>query len=169
MAQNNKVQGWLIGAGLSAAVALAGGYLVAPWEGKVNSTYVDPIGIITSCYGHTGPELKSGQKFTDEQCLNQLAKDLTVAQKGVQNLVTVPLNAYQEAALISFTYNAGAGNLRTSTMLRKFNSGDYKGGCTQLLNWVYAGGRKLAGLVNRRADEYKMCIGETKVEIVPSK
>ncbi len=162
---NNKLTAYLLGIGLTSAAAISGGYLIAPWEGKENKTYLDPVGIVTSCYGHTGPELKLGMHFTDQQCMDQLAKDIQTAQKGVRNLVRVPLNQYQEAALISFTYNAGVGNLRSSTMLRKFNSKDYVGGCQELIRWVYAQGKKLIGLVNRRSDEMQMCLGKVKVEI----
>lgn len=166
MAQpNKKLTSYLLGAGFTAAAAISGGYLIAPWEGKENNTYLDPVGIVTSCYGHTGPELKLGMHFTDQQCMDQLGKDIKTAQNGVRNLVKVPLTQYQEAALISFTYNAGVGNLRSSTMLRKFNSKDYVRACEELTRWVYAQRKKLNGLVNRRNNEMQMCLGKVKVEI----
>ena len=155
----------LLAYGFTAAVAMSGGYLIAPNEGKVNATYIDPVGIATSCYGHTGPEVKLGQKFTDEQCLDQLAKDLSTHDKQMMNLIRVPLTDYQHAAFLSFTYNVGVGNFKSSTMLRKLNSKDYNGACQELVKWVYAKGKKLKGLVNRRQDELSMCLGETKIEI----
>lgn len=158
----------LLAYGFTAAVALSGGYLIAPNEGKVNATYIDPVGIATSCYGHTGPELKLGQKFTDEQCLDQLAKDLSAHDKQMMNLVRVPLTDYQHAAFLSFAYNAGVGNFKSSTMLRKLNSKDYEGACEELSKWVYAKKQKLNGLVTRRQQEKDMCLGKTKIEIVPS-
>jgi len=162
---NNKVSGYLLAAGFTAAAAISGGFLIAPWEGKENNTYLDPVGIVTACYGHTSPSLKLGMHFTDEQCMEMLGKDIKTAQNGVRNLVRVPLTQYQEAALISFTYNAGVGNLRSSTMLRKFNSRDYVGACQELIRWVYAQGKKLNGLFNRRNDEMQMCLGKVKVEV----
>ncbi|RYY51367.1 MAG: lysozyme [Chitinophagaceae bacterium] len=158
----------LLAYGFTAAVALSGGYLIAPNEGKVNATYIDPVGIATSCYGHTGPELKLGQKYTDDQCLDQLAKDLSSHDKQMMNLVRVPLTDYQHAAFLSFTYNVGVGNFKSSTMLRKLNSKDYEGACEELSKWVYAKKQKLNGLVTRRQQEKDMCLGKTKVEIVPS-
>lgn len=148
----------LLAYGFTAAVALSGGYLIAPNEGKVNSTYLDPINIKTSCYGHTGPELKLGQKFTDEQCLDQLAKDLSTHDKQMMNLVRVPLTDYQHAAFLSFTYNVGVGNFKSSTMLRKLNSKDYEGACEELSKWVYAKKKILPGLVKRREAEKEMCL-----------
>jgi len=158
----------LLAYGFTAAVALSGGYLIAPNEGKVNATYIDPVGIATSCYGHTGPELKLGQKYTDDQCLDQLAKDLSSHDKQMMNLVRVPLTDYQHAAFLSFTYNVGVGNFKSSTMLRKLNSKDYEGACEELSKWVYAKKQKLNGLITRRQQEKDMCLGKTKVEIVPS-
>ena len=158
----------LLAYGFTAAVALSGGYLIAPNEGKVNATYIDPVGIATSCYGHTGPEVKLGQKFTDEQCLDQLAKDLSAHDKQMMNLVRVPLTDYQHAAFLSFTYNAGVGNFKSSTMLRKLNSKDYEGACEELSKWVYAKKQKLNGLVTRRQQEKAVCMGEVEIEIVPS-
>ena len=158
----------LLAYGFTAAVALSGGYLIAPNEGKVNATYIDPVGIATSCYGHTGPEVKLGQKFTDKQCLDQLAKDLSSHDKQMMNIVRVPLTDYQHAAFLSFTYNVGVGNFKSSTMLRKLNSKDYEGACEELSKWVYAKKQKLNGLVARRQQEKAMCMGEVKIEIIPS-
>ncbi|WP_394324827.1 glycoside hydrolase family protein [Escherichia coli] len=39
----------------------------------------------------------------------------------------------------------GAGNFRTSTLLRKINQGDIKGACDQLRRWTYAGGKQWKG------------------------
>lgn len=160
---DEKAKKWLAASGASLAIILSGSMLVAPNEGKVNKTYLDPIGILTSCLGHTGKELRIGDKFTDDQCYSQMAKDLTKSQDAVHRYIVVPLNVYQEAALISFTYNAGAGNLSKSTMAKKFNVLDYKGGCEELVKWVYAGGKKLNGLVNRRNEELAMCLGDKDV------
>lgn len=158
----------LLAYGFTAAVAMSGGYLIAPNEGKVNQVYIDPVNIKTSCYGHTGSELKLGQKFTDDQCLDQLAKDLSSHDMQMMNLVRVPLTDYQHAAFLSFTYNVGVGNFKSSTMLRKLNSKDYEGACEELSKWVFAKKQKLNGLVTRRQQEKSMCLGETKIEIVPS-
>lgn len=161
MKVDSKVFKYLTAMGSTSAIILSGSMLVAPWEGKVNSVYKDPVNILTSCYGHTGKELMVGDSFSDEECLAQLNKDLVKANKAVKSVVVVPLTPYQEAALTSFTYNVGEGKLKKSTMARKFNSLDYSGGCGELLKWVYAGGVRLKGLVLRREDEYKMCMSKT--------
>ncbi|QIL73272.1 lysozyme [Diaphorobacter sp. HDW4B] len=130
--------------------------VVTYYEGKVNRTYVDPVGVLTSCSGHTGPELKPGQTFTDEQCLAQLEADLTKHSIAL-DCVRVPVTDGQKAAFLSFAFNVGTGAFCGSTLVRKANTGDMPGACAELSKWVYAGGKQLPGLVKRRAAERAMC------------
>ena len=130
--------------------------VVTYYEGKVNRTYVDPVGVLTSCYGHTGPELKPGQTFTDEQCLAQLEADLAKHAIAL-DCVRVPLTDGQKAAFLSFAFNVGNGAFCGSTLVRKANTGDMPGACAELSKWVYAGGKQLPGLVKRRSAERAMC------------
>lgn len=160
----NKIYSYLLAAGLTTGAAIGGAILIAPNEGLVLGTYRDAVGIVTSCYGHTGPELKMNQVFTQEECDKQLAADVAKHNKEMMKYVKVPLNVYQEAALTSFSYNVGVTNFKNSTLLKKFNSKDYEGGCKQLVNWVYAQGKKLNGLVTRRAQEMKVCLGQIDIQ-----
>ena len=155
-----KLFNFLIGAGATTAVALSGTALIAPNEGLVLETYRDAVGIITACYGHTGPELKMGMKFTLDECNMMLLADLEKHNKEMRRYVAVPLTEYQEAAFTSFVYNVGVGNWKNSTMLKLLNKGDYKGACDQLTSWVYAKGIKLKGLVTRRGIESNACLGK---------
>lgn len=164
----NSLQKKLIALGLSSSVALSGAYLVAPSEGLVLGTYKDPVGIVTSCFGHTGPELKMGQRFTEDECVKQLGEDLVKHDKQLASVVKVPYKSdYQHAALLSFTYNVGIGNVKSSTMLRKLNSYDYDGACYELTKWVFATNKgvkvKLKGLVIRRTNEFNWCMGNPKI------
>lgn len=163
-----KMITYLISGGLSLAAAVSGALLIAPSEGYRSQTYLDPVGIITSCYGHTGPELELGQKFTYEECLDQFSKDLSEADRSVDKVIKVPLNTWQRAALISFTYNVGEGNLRRSTLAKEFNQGEYVAGCDELLSWVYAHKKKLAGLEARRELERSMCLNQMEIPDVSS-
>lgn len=167
---NNKIYKGLLALGLSSSLALGGGYLVAPSEGLVLGTYKDPIGIVTSCYGHTGEELKMGMKFSEEECIAQLGKDLIKHDKQLKKVVRVQYaSPYQHAALVSFTYNVGIGNVQSSTLLKKLNVGKHQEACEQLTKWVYAKqGKvsiKLKGLVVRRTNEYQWCVGNPPEEV----
>ena len=61
---------------IGAATAALVVFTVALYEGTVLRTYRDPIGIVSACTGHTGPELRTGQTFTKEQCTEMLDVDL---------------------------------------------------------------------------------------------
>ena len=141
-----------IGAG---ALALAAP-LVAYYEGTILRTYRDPIGILTSCTGHTGPELRMGQTFTKEQCETMLYSDL-LKHADALNCIKTPLADNQKAAFLSFAFNVGNGAFCKSTLARKANAGDLMGACAELSRWVMAGGRELPGLVKRRAAERQLC------------
>lgn len=148
----------LLAAGISGAVALSGAVLIAPHEGKVNEVYLDPANILTSCYGHTGKELKPGMKFSDDQCLQQLAGDLVEHNKQLLSVVKVPLSEGEHAAYLSFVYNVGIGQFRKSTLLANLNEGFRVSACNQLMRWIYIKGKESNGLRTRRAAERKMCL-----------
>lgn len=122
------------------------------------TTYLDPVGIPTACFGSTH-NVRLGHTYSLEQCHDLLAKDLLEANAAVNSCVRVPLTEGQRTALVSFTYNVGAGNFCGSTLLRKLNTGDYVGACNELPRWVYAKGVKLPGLVKRRQQERRVCLG----------
>ena len=141
-----------VGAG-AAALLLA---TVPVFEGTILRTSRDPIGVLTSCVGHTGPELRMGQRWTPEQCQQQLAADL-LHHAGALDCITAPLTEGQKAAFVSFAFNVGNKAFCGSTLARKANAGDLAGACAELSRWTYAGGRQLPGLIKRRAAEREMC------------
>lgn len=146
-----------IGLGVGAALVIAAPF-VAKHEGLILGTYYDPVNVLTACYGHTGPELRPGVRYTKEQCLSMLDADLAIAQRAIGRNVKVKISDKTEAALISFVFNVGEGNLQRSTLLRRLNAGDIRGACNELPKWVYAKGKKLTGLVTRRAQERELCL-----------
>lgn len=147
------------GAGLGASALLALAGFVAYHEGYVPQTYADPVGIPTVCFGHTGPDVQMGQTKTRAECEALLQDDLGRAYAGVRRCITAPMQDHQAAALTSFTFNVGATALCKSTLARYANAGDWARACAELDRWVYAKGRKLPGLVKRRAEERAMCEG----------
>ena len=151
MTERNKLA-LKIGAG---AVALCVP-LVMYFEGTIQRVYRDPIGILTSCTGHTGPELRMGQVFTKEQCEQQLLADL-LKHADALDCVKKPMTDGQKAAFLSFAFNVGEGAFCGSTLARKANAGDMRGACAELSRWTLAGGREMPGLVKRRAAERKVC------------
>lgn len=82
-----------------------------------------------------------------------LRHDLKIAKRAVVRLINVPISEPQFDALVSFTFNAGAGALQRSTLRRKLNRGDYTAIPFEMNRWVHSKGRKLRGLVKRRKEE----------------
>lgn len=72
--------------------------------------------------------------------------------------VSAPITVNQGAAYTSLAFNIGVEAFCGSTAARKANAGDRVGSCKAILLWVYAGGRKIQGLVNRRGAEYRLCV-----------
>lgn len=129
------------------------------FEGRPLTAYADPgVGwdLPTICYGHTHG-VHRGDTATPAQCEAWLVSDMTESMDLVQKLVHVPLSPNELAAYGDFVFNAGPGKFAGSTMLRKLNAGDHAGACAELSRWVYAGGKSMPGLVNRRATVRAIC------------
>lgn len=137
---------------------LAAGTIMG-WEGKSNKAYLDLVMVPTICYGTTY-NVRLGDVKTDDECTRLMVAEIHRIDAIIERKVKVKLKNHERAALISWIYNVGEGNFYTSTLLKKLNAGDVTGACNQLPKWVYADGKKLKGLVNRRADERALCLGE---------
>lgn len=147
-----------IAAGVAAVLALAAP-LVMKWEGVRYSVYLDPIGIPTVCYGHTGPDVKLGDSRTKAECEELLKQDMAIADAQVRRCIPVPMLRHVEAALVSLTFNVGPRAVCGSTIQRKAMANDWPGACESIDQWNRAGGRVMRGLVLRRADERRLCEG----------
>ncbi|MRT06985.1 glycoside hydrolase family protein [Pantoea agglomerans] len=126
--------------------------LIKRFEGLELKSYKDSVGILTIGYGHTHA-VKAGGVITGEQADAFLREDLQVAELTVNTNVKVNLTQGQFDALVSFVFNLGSGNFVKSTLIKKLNAGDYAGAADEFSKWVNAGGKKLPGLVKRRAAE----------------
>lgn len=132
--------------------------LVKIFEGFYAEAYLCPAGVWTIGYGHTRG-VRQGMTITEEEAEATLLQDLAEAAEDVERLISVRLTENQFAAIVSFTFNVGAGNLQESTLRRKINTGNYDDVPSELNRWVKAtdpvSGKKrtLRGLVRRRAAE----------------
>jgi lysozyme len=143
---------------ISTAVLALTTPVVLHFEGEIRHGYRDPIGVVTSCVGHT-KTAALGRTYTHEECLDLLARDLTEHNAALLACVKVGMPPNVHAALLSWAFNVGAANACKSTALKKINVGDFPGGCAELLRWTMAGGKELAGLKRRRQAEYQLCMG----------
>ena len=147
------------------AVSLFGIDLICGFEGKRLVAYDDGVGVWTIGFGTTiypnGTKVKKGDVCTESQAKEYMAHDLKKFELAVNGVVTVPLNQNQFDALVSLAYNIGTNAFKNSTLVKKLNAGDYRGAADQFDVWVNAGGKRMQGLVNRRAREkalYLACL-----------
>ena len=116
--------------------------------------YLCPGGYWTIGYGHVLQNPKDyPYSLTRDEALELLAKDVMIAERAMLRLITVSLTNGQFDALVSFTFNLGAGALQRSTLRRKVNREDHHDVPVEFRKWVWAGGKKLRGLVRRREAE----------------
>lgn len=103
-------------------------------------------------WGSTGPEIGPGTVWTQAECDARFARDLQrYAGEVAEAIGHAPAAQHQFDALVSFHYNTGA--IRRATLIRRHVAGDYAGAKNEFAKWVYNDGRKMAGLVRRRAAE----------------
>lgn len=132
--------------------------IITHFEGLSAKPYVCPAGYLTIGYGHLVKE-NSPHFVTKAQALELLKHDVAIAEQAVKRLISAPLTQYQFDALVSFTFNVGAGALQRSSLRACANRGDFFGASEQFLRWVYGGGRKLKGLILRRNAEKMLFLG----------
>ena len=130
--------------------------LIKRFEGCRLETYICPAGVFTIGYGHTGADVKSGLKITQEEAEILLKNDLKAFEKEVQRIIKKELTQNQFDALVSFAYNLGLESLRKSTLAKLINQGKIKEAANQFERWVYANGVKLNGLIRRRKAEKEL-------------
>lgn len=139
--------------------------LIKSFEGLRLKAYKCPAGVWTIGYGHT-KGVKEGDVITEQEAEDMLKKDVVGFEINVRGAVIPNLNDHQYDALTSFAYNVGLGNFRKSTLLRLINSGitAREDITNQFMRWVYAGGKKLTGLVRRRTAEVELYFMEDSHE-----
>ena len=136
--------------------------LIKEFEGCVLEAYPDPATggePWTIGFGHTGLmfmdgcPVAEGLIITQPEANRQLEIDVEAVAVEVGHAVTAPLTQPQLDALVSFTFNEGIGQLRSSTLLRLLNNGEFSTAADQFSAWVYGAGKVMPGLARRRAAE----------------
>ena len=147
------------------SVSNSGVDIICDFEGKRLVAYDDGVGVWTIGFGTTiypnGIKVKKGDTCTEAQAKSYMAHDLKKFEQAVNGAVNIALNQNQFDALVSLTYNIGTGAFNKSTLVKKLNAGDIRGAADQFDVWINAGGKRMQGLVNRRAREkalYLACL-----------
>lgn len=132
---------------------------IAKWEGVRTEAYLDIVGVPTICFGDTHG-VQIGDTATMPECVDRLEEDVQAFYAEISPCMTnkgIPLGV--QASMLELAFNVGSGPVCRSTMMRKANVGDYVGACNELRRWVKAGGQRIRGLENRRADsKHALCL-----------
>jgi lysozyme len=137
----------------------AGIDLIKSFEGLRLKPYLCSAGVATVGYGSTiypnrvKVTLKDAP-ITETQAEEFLAHDLIYFEKQVDAFTTDAVNQNQFNSLVSFAYNCGVGNLKSSTLLKKVNANPNDPSISaEFMKWTRAAGKIVQGLVNRRKKE----------------
>ena len=136
---------------------------IAKWEGLSLVAYRDIVGVPTVCYGETrGVTMKDS--YTKQQCQDMLILAVAEYYNKLKPYMTNPdIPVGVQASLLELAYNVGVVKAGRSTMMKLANQGKYAEACKELDKWVKAGGGKVKGLVNRRADsKVNLCLAGLK-------
>ena len=133
--------------------------LIKKFEGLELDSYQCSANVWTLGYGHT-QGVAEGDSCSEEEAEIILVNDLKGFETYVNALVDVELDQNQFDALVAWTFNLGPTNLRTSTLLKKLNAGDYNDVPSEIKRWNRAGGQVLYGLIRRREAEALLFAGE---------
>lgn len=144
---------------LAGGMAAGAILLVGAWEGLRLTAYKDIVGVPTICYGET-LGVKLGDKATKAECDAMLLSALKRHERGMRACLKSPDRIPEPSyiAFVSLTYNIGVGAFCRSTARKRLDAGNLKGACDAATWFNRAGGRKIPGLVNRRAAEHDLCL-----------
>lgn len=133
----------------------AGLEIIKNFEGFRAKAYICPAGVLTIGYGTTS-SVHRGQVVNESQATALLARDVVSFEREIKRSVKVPLEQHEFDALVSFVYNVGPGNFRSSTLLKRLNASAFQEVPAQMMRWNKGGGRVLEGLNRRRAAEGRL-------------
>jgi lysozyme len=140
----------------------AGIEMIKAFEGFRGTPYKCSAGVPTIGYGATfypgGKKVTMADAaITEEQAVELLANMLVSFEKYVDSYCVDTITQNQFDALVSFAYNLGPANLKSSTLLKKVNANPNDESIKlEFLKWVKAGGKTLKGLVRRREAESEL-------------
>jgi lysozyme len=140
-------------------IGIKGLNLIKRFEGFSAIPYLCPAKVWTIGYGNTyypdGRRVTGNDKPITEVEASKLLQDtLGTYERGVDSFTRDDINQNQFDALVSFAYNLGVANLKSSTLLKKVNTNPNDPTIrNEFMKWVKAGGKTLSGLVTRRDAE----------------
>ena len=129
-------------------------------EGYSDDAYTPVPGDVPTIGFGTTSGVKPGDHITAPRAVARAMVDVQKFEGAIKQCVKVPLAQGEYDAGVSLAYNIGPGAFCKSSVVAKWNAGDYAGGCQAILLYDKFKGKPLRGLTVRRRAEYKLCMGE---------
>ena len=138
--------------------------LIKEAEGLRLDAYRCPAGVPTIGWGHT-KGVRMGQHITVQMAEDMLVEDIGPLER-LLNGMRINFRQEQFDALVSWIFNLGAGNFKSSTMYKRIleNANDEEI-TDQLIKWTYSGKQQLPGLMKRRVAEANLFIGYDRYKV----
>ena len=139
--------------------------LIKQFEGFSSKPYPDPgtksvpytIGYGATFYPDGKKVTMNDKLLTESQGVDLLKNMLSSFEQYVDSYCVDTINQNQFDALVSFCYNVGPANLKSSTLLKKVNLNPNDPTIKdEFLKWTKASGKVLKGLVTRRTAEAEL-------------
>lgn len=130
--------------------------LIRKFEGLRLKPYRCPANVPTIGYGHTGPEVRMDMppiSEVDAEALLRRDADVFYRAAGKLSPLLWLEGDAKHSAIADFCFNLGTARYKASTLKRRIDAGDWHGATEELQKWVWGGGKKLPGLIARRAAE----------------
>jgi lysozyme len=145
----------------------AGAEFIRQWEKLRLNAYLDVADVPTIGWGTTRyppwhpvrprGRVELGDVCTPEQAWDYFRYDLRTKERAVDDLTTDKVRQEQFDALVSLVYNIGQDAYKDSTIRRMVNANpDNPLIRAQFKRWIWSGGEKREGLLNRRVQEADM-------------
>lgn len=134
-------------------------------EGCRRDPYMCPANRLTAGIGHAGKDVRAGVGvYSLEQITKWYAEDLFGAQECLEKYVEDKLGKQLPPGVFdafgSFVFNMGCAKFRSYPVYTLLLKQEYSAACARLPLYVYGGGVKLPGLVDRRGKEKELCLAQ---------
>lgn len=130
-------------------------------ESCIREPYYCPANVLTIGIGSTGNV--ENKIYSDDEIARRWVADIKTAEQCVNRYANgfhLPQSVFD--ATTSITFNVGCSKMKSSTMFKHLNTGNYRAACNELPRWNKSGGVVLNGLVNRREKEKSICLNGLK-------
>lgn len=130
-------------------------------EGLKLKPYICAGGYATVGYGHRLYPPFNMEEYIDlEQAEHYFIEDIWRIEQSILRNLAVKLKNHQFDALVSFVFNVGGASFQRSQLRSKINREEFDEAAEEFMKWIYAGGRKLKGLITRRTFEAGVFAGK---------